>query len=281
MDLFNQNAQVMVPDHAEPKEALARTTMLCIAAHQDDTEIMAYHAIGECYGKEDEWFTSVIATDGAGSPRSGLYSEYTNEQMRLLRMREQNNAAIVGGYSMQIQLGYTSGQVKDPEQHDLTGDIIKILLVCKPKIVLTHNLADRHETHVSTALRTIFALRNIPDDVKPEKVYAMEVWRSLDWLNDEDKLIFDTAMHPNIANAVLGVFDSQICGGKRYDLAAIGRRRANATFLASHGVDRVEEAAYGMDITELMASDADPGEFISRRIDAFKNNVLSKIKNHW
>ena len=127
---------------------------------------------------------------------------------------------------------------------DLTGDIINILLVCKPKIVLTHNLADRHETHVSTALRTIFALRNIPDDVKPEKVYAMEVWRSLDWLNDEDKLIFDTVMHPNIANAVLGVFDSQICGGKRYDLAAIGRRRANATFLASHGVDRVEAVSY-------------------------------------
>ena len=281
MDLFNQNAQVMVPDHTDPKDALARTTMLCVAAHQDDTEIMAYHAIGECYGRQDEWFTSIIATDGAGSPRSGLYNEYTNEQMRALRATEQNNAAVVGGYSMQIQLGYTSGQVKDPDQQDLTGDLIKIISVCKPKVVLTHNLADRHATHVSTALRTIFALRNVPEEARPEKVYAMEVWRSLDWLEDQDKLIFDTSMHPNIANAVLGVFDSQICGGKRYDLAAIGRRRANATFLASHGVDRVEEAAYGMDITELMISDADPAEFIAKRIDAFKNDVLSKIKNHW
>ena len=281
MELFNQKAQFMVPDQSNISDACGRTTMLCIAAHQDDTEIMAYHAIGQCYGKKDEWFTSVIATNGAGSPRSGLYEGYTNEQMCALRAKEQNNAAIVGDYSVQIQLGYTSAQVKDPNQYDLTNDLVTIIKACKPQVVLTHNLADRHETHVSTALRTIYALRQVPEAARPQKVYAMEVWRGLDWLDDSDKLVFDTAMHPNIANAVLGVFDSQICGGKRYDLAATGRRRANATFLASHGVDKVDEAAYGMDITELMLSDTDPCAFIAQRIDTFKNDVIRKIKNHW
>lgn len=281
MELFNQHTQIMVPDHTDNEDALARTTVLCIAAHQDDTEIMAYHGIGQCYGKNDEWFTSVIATNGAGSPRTGLYEKYTNEQMCALRAKEQNNAAIVGDYAAQIQLGYTSVQVKDPNQYDLTNDLEMIIEACRPQIVLTHNLADRHETHVCTALRTIHALQQVTESARPQKVYAMEVWRGLDWLDDSDKLVFDTSMHPNIANAVVGVFDSQISGGKRYDLAVMGRRRANATFLASHGVDQVEEASYGMDITELMTSDMDPCTFIAQKIDTFKNDVISKIKNHW
>ena len=33
---------------------------------------------------------------------------------------------------------------------------------------------------------------------------------------------------------------SQICGGKRYDLATLGRRLANATYAESHGTDVVE-----------------------------------------
>ncbi len=281
MKLLNEYAQIMIPDDERTDNAFERTTMLCIAAHQDDTEIMAYHAIGQCYGKKDEWFTSVIVTNGAGSPRAGVYAGYTDEQMCELRAKEQNNAAIVGDYSMQIQLGYTSAQVKVAGQNDVISNLTTIIEACRPQIVLTHNLADRHETHVCTALHTISALKHVSEEARPQKVYAMEVWRGLDWLDDGDKMVFDTAMHPNIANAVLGVFDSQICGGKRYDLAAAGRRRANATFLASHGVDKVEEAAYGMDITALMGSDVDPCEFMAQKLDTFRNDVISKIKNHW
>jgi len=39
----------------------------------------------------------------------------------------------------------------------------------------------------------------------------------------------------NLQFALLGVFESQIAGGKRYDLALMGRRRANATYFESHG----------------------------------------------
>ena len=36
--------------------------------------------------------------------------------------------------------------------------------------------------------------------------------------------------HENLHAALMGVFDSQIAGGKRYDLATAGRRRAHATY---------------------------------------------------
>ena len=46
----NPHADVFVPDGLPPAAALARTTHLAIAAHQDDIEIMAYHGIAECFG---------------------------------------------------------------------------------------------------------------------------------------------------------------------------------------------------------------------------------------
>jgi hypothetical protein len=62
-------------------------------------------------------------------------------------------------------------------------------------------------------------------------VLGCEVWRNLDWLLDEDKQGLPVDDRPNLAAALSGVFDSQISGGKRYDLAVQGRRLANATFL--------------------------------------------------
>ena len=58
--------------------------------------------------------------------------------------------------------------------------------------------------------------------------------------------------HENLQFALLGVFDSQIAGGKRYDLASMGRRRANATYFESHGVDATTGLSYAMDMTPLM-----------------------------
>ena len=86
---FNQaNADFFVPDGTAPAEALNRTTHLCITAHQDDIEIMAYHGIVECYGRTDRWFTGVVVTNGAGSPRAGVYARFTDEEMQKVRAEE-------------------------------------------------------------------------------------------------------------------------------------------------------------------------------------------------
>ena len=50
-----------------------------------------------------------------------------------------------------------------------------------------------------------------------------EVWRDLDWMMDVDKVAFDCSAHENLQAALLAVFDSQISGGKRYDLASLAR----------------------------------------------------------
>ena len=88
-----------IPDGLEEKAAVARTTHLAIAAHQDDIEFMAYAPTAECFGAQDKWFGAIVVTDGAGSPRSGIYADYTDEEMKKVRIVEQKKAAFVGEYS--------------------------------------------------------------------------------------------------------------------------------------------------------------------------------------
>ena len=279
MKLSNKTAEIYVPSHIEKNKALNRTTELCIAAHQDDIEIMSYGAISKCFGKSDEWFTGVVVTDGAGSPRSGIYENYSDEDMKTVRIAEQKQAADIGKYSAQLLLSYKSSEVKSANNPVLIAELKEIILQCSPNVLYTHNLADKHDTHVAVVLNVLRALRQIPENQRPEKIISLEVWRALDWLCDEDKTVQNTGDYPNISAAILGVYDSQISGGKRYDLAAQGRRLANATFFASHDVDELESASFGLDITELVNSNKDPAEFINAYIDKFKNEITNRINS--
>src|ERR1035438_5964240 len=135
MELLKAEADVFVPDGVEPKSALERTTHLCIAAHQDDIEIMAYHGIAECFGRREKWFTGVVVTNGAGSPRSGIYGGYTDAEMQKVRVVEQRKAAYVGEYACQIQLGFTSGQVKNQSETAVSDSLAAILRATRPEVV--------------------------------------------------------------------------------------------------------------------------------------------------
>src|SRR5690349_15493625 len=119
----NANADLFIPDGIEPEAAMARTTHLCISAHQDDIEIMAYHGVAECFGRKDRWFSGVVVTNGAGSPRNGIYGNYTDEEMQRVRLIEQRKAAYVGEYGFQAQLGFTSSQVKNPMEPAVVEDL--------------------------------------------------------------------------------------------------------------------------------------------------------------
>ena len=200
---------------------------MAISAHQDDIELMAYYPISTCFGKKDEWFCGVVTTDGAGSPRNGLYADYTDEDMKEIRIVEQKKAAYVGEYGSQFLLGYPSKQAKDPDDEAIIEEYVRILRAARPKYLYTHNLADKHDTHLGVAAKVVAAVRRLDRSERPEKFYGCEVWRDLDWMPDEEKVYFDVSGHPNIAMSLVGVFDSQILGGKRYDLAAEGRRIAN------------------------------------------------------
>ncbi len=273
------NKIVYIPDGEEENKALSRTTHLCIAAHEDDIEFMAFAPIAECFQKQDKWFCGVVTTDGAGSPRNGVYADYTDGEMKAIRIEEQKKAAYVGGYGAQILLGYSSNEAKDGNNDSVIKDYVEILKATKPKYVYIHNLADKHETHVATALKAIKALRQLNADEQPEKVYGCEVWRNLDWINDEEKVYLDCSAYPNLGRALSSVFDSQISGGKRYDLAAEGRRLANATFCESHACDTYTGLNYAMDLTPLIKNKTlDIADYVCGHIDRFKQSVKSLMK---
>ena len=268
---LNKKAEIYAYDGASDAEALARTTCMGVSAHQDDIELMCWAGILDCFGKKEKWFSAVVVTDGAGSPRTGLYADYSDEEMMAVRRLEQKKAAFIGEYGSLSLLNYTSKEVKASENTETVEDLKKILIAARPKTVFTHNLADKHDTHVAVAIKLISAIRGLPKDLRPEKLYGCEVWRSLDWVNDAEKTVFDVSRHPNISTALISLFDSQIAGGKRYDLAVQGRRRANATYFESHGTDNAESLMYAIDMTPLIEDESlDIAEFINKYIDNFK-----------
>ena len=278
MKFHLDSAETYIPDNMSEKQALARTTHLCFAAHQDDIEIMAAEPVLECFQQNDKWFTGVVVTDGRGSPRDSLYKDYTDEEMRLVRFKEQRKAAIVGEFAAQIMLDIPSKTIKDASRSEPVNDILTILRVTNPQFVYTHNLADKHDTHVAVALRVIEALRKLDPAERPERVVGCEVWRGLDWMVDSDKVTMDLSAHENLQFALLGVFDSQIVGGKRYDLASMGRRRANATYWVSHGVDEATGLSYGMDMTSLMDDiNLSPAELVGQFVQRFATDVQQRI----
>ncbi|MFB3923430.1 MAG: PIG-L deacetylase family protein [Terriglobia bacterium] len=278
MKLRNSTSEIFVPDGQPAEAALARTTHLSVGAHQDDLEIMAWHGILECFGKSDKHFTGVTVTNGAGSAREGDYAHYSDEQMQAVRRVEQKKAAFVGEYAAHVFLDYTSSAVKDGKNRDVVDDLKRILAACKPQVIYTHNLADKHDTHVGVALRLIRALRESPKGSRPQKLYGVEVWRNLDWLNDDDKVVFDVSAHENLAASLVGLFDSQIAGGKRYDIATMGRRRSNATYFASHATDTATSVIFAVDLSPLLDNEAlEPRDYIAAYIDRFSRDVSGRI----
>lgn len=260
------------------EESLEGVTHMCIAAHQDDIEIMAFAPISECYGSDEKAFAGVVVTDGAGSPRTGEFADFSDEQMKEIRALEQRKAADIGKYRAAIQLGFPSKAVKNAQNNEPAEEIYRLLMQIRPKHLYTHNLADKHETHVAVALRTIEAVRRMPADARPETFTALEVWRSLDWLPDEDKVCLDTAGYPEVARELLTVHRSQVAGGKRYDSAAIGRRFANATFFASHDTDECISMNFGLNLMPMVENDTAPTDFIGGYIEKFRNEVNAVLE---
>ena len=279
MQLSRNGAEIWIPDGLDVEAALARTTHLAIAAHQDDVEIMACDGILRCFRQDDAWFCAVVATDGSGSPRDGLYRDYTDVEMQAVRRDEQKKAAMVGEYGALVMLDYPSAQIKDRADDAVVADLVRLLQATRPGEVYTHNPADKHDTHVAVALRAVEAIRRLPAGERPRRLYGCEVWRDLDWLVDTDKLAFDTSAHESLQAALLGVHDSQICGGKRYDLATLGRRRANATYYASHDVDVATGMSFAMDLTPLIQEpERSVGAYVQEQIARFAEDVAERLQ---
>ncbi|PTY06710.1 PIG-L family deacetylase [Verrucomicrobia bacterium LW23] len=278
---------IYIPDSGKVSgvdAALSRTTHLGIGAHQDDLEFMCAAGILACHASSTHWFGGVILTDGRGSARTGGYAEYSEVEMIEIRKNEQRAAAAIGGYSFIAQLGYLSSELKNAAEQGATRDLRNLLADTRPEIVYTHNPADKHTTHIAVVLRVIQALRELPEDLRPRKVYGCEAWRSLDWVGDDEKVMLNvyggpsSPQHSVLLQKLMAVYDSQIAGGKNYDTATLGRKRANATYANSHEVDKMELAEYAMDLTPLIRDpQLDIAEFTCGYIRRFESAVRDAI----
>lgn len=278
MQLSQNLADILVPDGRPVAVALTGVTHLCVCAHQDDIEIMAYDGIADCLDQPGKAFGGVVVTNGAGSPRTGTYARLTDEQMLAVRREEQRAAAGLGRYAIQIQLAHPSSHVKTPGHPGVAADLAAIFRGCLPEVVYLHNPADKHDTHVAVFLRCLEALRALHPSQRPKRVIGCEVWRDLDWLMDADKVALDSGRHPELAAELLKVFDSQVTGGKRYDLAAIGRRAAHATFHTSHATDNFKGITWAMDLTPLVTSPELPVEdYVAAFISRLEADVRARL----
>ena len=276
---LNPLARLVTPDGKTGPDAISRTTHLGIGAHQDDLEFMAFHGILACYDRPDRWFGGVTITDGRGSSRAGQFKDWTDDQIAAERIREQEAAAVIGQYSFIAQLGFGSAAVRDAQQSAVRDDLRRIFEASRPEVVYLHNLADKHDTHVGCALRCIEALRQLPKAERPKMVYGCEVWRDLDWLVDSEKTAMPISDRPELARTLNEVFATQIAGGKRYDLAVLGRRTANATFSNAHSTDQESAMQWAMDLTPLVQDDSlDPVAYTVGFIDRLKADVTARIR---
>jgi LmbE family N-acetylglucosaminyl deacetylase len=177
-----------------------------------------------------------------------------------------------------LQLAHPSADVKKAGHAGVAADLAAIFGGCRPQVVYLHQPADKHDTHVACFLRCIEALRALPQDLRPPRVLGVEGWRDLDWLADQEKVAMDASANPELAAKLVGVFESQIAGGKRYDLAAMGRRLANATFFNSHATDQTNAISLAMDLTPLVADETlSVREFTLGHIDRLRSDVAARL----
>jgi len=275
-----ENQEIYIPGGGDNSlESLARTTHLAIAAHQDDIEIMAFDGILKAFKNEDSFFSGCIVTDGHGSPRAGKFRQVNDDQMAAIRMEEQREAARAGNYLALVFLGYESHAVKKSGNKQLLEDLQNLVKLTRPEIIYTHNLADKHHTHVGVTLRLVEALRGLPTEFLPQKLIGCEVWRGLDWLPDDQKVIFDLSERKDLQRKLVEVFASQT-QGKNYVDAILGRRAANATFFASHVTDRSRGLGFGMDLTPLLEDPGlDPAVFLMRVLKSFEDEVMNLLED--
>lgn len=279
MRLTNPGATAYVPDGVPIEKALARTTHLAVGAHPDDIPMMAADGIGQCFGERDKWFLGVTVTDGSGSPRAGRFRDVTGAEMRDVRMKEERRAAATGGYSAAVLLDYASSDVQDPSSNAVVTDLAGVIGAAGPEVVYTHNPADRHDTHVAVALRTVAAIRSLPVEPRPAAMYGCEVWRDLDWMVGEDKVAFDVTDYGELMASLLACYQSQLGGGRRYDLGAAGRSVAHATFSDPRGTTTPGALGYAMDLTPLISEDAlDVTLYVSGHIERLRRETVGRIE---
>lgn len=280
MNFNRSDAEFYVPDGASQDESMRRSTILAIGAHPDDIEILAFPGILEGIRAGGNHLFGIVATNGGGSLRTGEYVNLTYLDMREIRVREQKQAAAIGRYSGVILLNYESSEMKDACNRHPDEDLRTVIDRLRPETVYLHNPFDRHDTHVAVCLRSIAAFRAVAaaSGWMPKRMYGCEVWRGLDWLVHCDRTALPVHDPDRLSDQLIKVYHSQWVSENHCDLAARGRRIANATYQESHSLGSEHEMAFAVDLMPLLDDPAVPvSDFVRHTIDRFRADALSRL----
>ena len=274
MDMKLKRGTIYLPKNRNTKPV----KYLCICAHQDDNEIMAMDGVMKGIRSRNYSFALVVTADGGGSSRTGEFKDYTDEMMKEVRIKEQQEASEIGKYHSLYLLNYPSKDIKDKNNTDIVEEYKAIIKELKPEVIYTHSVLDKHPTHLGVAVKVIQAIRELPKEYQPKVFYGCEVWRGLDWINDDKKIGFDLSRNVKLQKKILDVFKSQIAGGKEYTKASIGRRYANATYFQSHSVDTYKLVNYGIDMRPLIKDkNLSIKEFALSYVEDLRNEISNEL----
>ncbi|NCY20629.1 PIG-L family deacetylase [bacterium] len=279
MKFSQSGSDAFLPGKGQLSETLSATTHLGVGAHADDLEILAFPGITACLNHPTQRFTGVVVTNGSGAPRAGSYAKISDTELIQIRREEQRQAAILGQYGAIIQLGFPSAEIRIHPCPKLVEDLLQILQATQPRVVYLHNPADRHETHLAVLLSCLDALRQLPAASRPKEVYGCEVWGDLDWAPSSRVVRLSCPAPDDFGPSLLRCFRSQVEGGKRYDLAAVGRRRAQATFADAYSPDPSQEVVLALDLLPLLGPNPPTLQaYVSGLIDEFRQQTVERIQ---
>jgi len=271
MRLLSPHADLFIPVPQPLEQALSRTKVLGVAAHPDDLELMALPAILAGHADPAQGFAGLVVCDGAmrgAGPDEGV----------ALRRVEQRAAATVGRYSVMVQLGHSSQAVQTGQAQGLAEDLVEVLRCLRPETLYSHNPADRHPSHLAVLLALRQALKALAPSERPKRWLGSEVWGGLDWQALGDQVALPLEGEPALAERLLEAHGSQMNRGKAYRSAASGRRRANATFSASHSPDAAEEVVLAMDMSAVLSDDRlSLQQFLAHRVERFRDEAVARL----
>lgn len=267
------------PDGLSQACAFQRTTHLAIGAHPDDLEFMAMHGIAHCYQKKDAWFSGIVCTDGRGSLRPKEKKGLSASEWIALREAEQIDACEKGGYSFVQLLRFQSRSLDTSDAYQALVNLLRERIEqCQPRILYTHSPFDRHPTHRSVFQATLEAIRSSAQLSSLEKAYGCELWGSLDWLPEPQKIGLDHSDSLALAQALYNCYPSQIQGGKNYAQALQGRHKANATFRGHKRADSARALSFAVDLSELIEDpDLPLAHYYKKQVHRFEQSLLDPL----
>jgi hypothetical protein len=236
-----------------------------------------------CRDDPERWFTAVVCTDGAGSVRPPDMVDLDGAAFAAVRATEQRAAADAGAMSAVVMLGVSSAGVCShggSARDRFVQALARVAAAARATTIHTHNPADAHLTHVAVVTAVVTAVRRVARDDRPVTLLGWEGWRDLDWLGADAAVTADLTGLGDQAVALARHHASQM-GPKGYDLAAQGRRRANATFGDPVTADTASEVAVAMDLSVMLDDQVDPTTVVLALIDEFRHDVAATLQRWW